>query len=185
MKQEDFNTQLQMSGCREFLALLKRTTKKKIVEKRRLKELDEQRNTKLARLFMSQTLLESDRRAKFVKCFLSIFVYHHYYSYARDAFSDIKKYHRYKEIHLLGKDTTRIQLLIEAFEKKRKIVVGEALRKWRKYEYIRNMKVNLMRRLTRRAMNKRIELCFYNWRLEAQARTVVEYHGSEGEVRKR
>lgn len=64
-------------------------------------------------------------------------------------------------------------------------MIGEALRKWRKYEYIRVMKVNLMRRLTRRAMNKRIELCFYNWRLEAQARTVVEYHGAEGEVRKR
>lgn len=76
-------------------------------------------------------------------------------------------------------------LMVETLDRKRKIVMGETLRKWRKYEYIRMMKVNLMRRLTRRAMNKRIEMCFFTWKLESQARTVVDYHSSEGEVRKR
>jgi hypothetical protein len=86
---------------------------------------------------------------------------------------------------MLNKHTVRIQLLVEALDKKRKIILGESLRKWRKNEYIRNMKINLMRRLTRKAMNKRIELCFYTWRLESTARSVVEYHSGEGELRKR
>jgi hypothetical protein len=87
---------------------------------------------------------------------MGIYLYNQYFTYARDAFSDIKKYYRYKEIYVLGKHTHRIQLMVEAIDKKRKIVMGEVLRKWRKYEYIRVMKVNLMKRLTRRAMNKRI-----------------------------
>jgi hypothetical protein len=75
--------------------------------------------------------------------------------------------------------------MVEALDKKRKIILGESLRRWRKNEYIRNMKINLMKRLTRKAMNKRIELCFYTWRLESSARSVVEYHTNEGELRKR
>lgn len=54
---------------------------------------------------------------------MGIYLYH--YTYARDAFTDIKKDDRYKEIHVLGKHTRHIQLMIEDIDKKCKIVLGE------------------------------------------------------------
>jgi hypothetical protein len=44
---------------------------------------------------------------------------------------------------------------------------------------------NLMRRLTKNAMNWRVRDLFYVWKLETEAKNVKKMHEEEGEVRKR
>jgi hypothetical protein len=44
---------------------------------------------------------------------------------------------------------------------------------------------NLMRKITRNAMNWKVRDLFYTWKLEAEAKRVKQLHEEEGEVRKR
>jgi hypothetical protein len=114
-----------------------------------------------------------------------MFVGHWLRSYATDFLSNLKLYQRARQLHLLDQKTKKTQLMVEALDKKRRQVIGQALRQFRKNLLVRTMRINLMRRLTRKAMNKRVEMCFFTWRLEAEARNVIYYHSSEGETRKR
>jgi hypothetical protein len=62
--------------------------------------------------------------------------------------------------------TDRIQKVIETFEKKRKSILNFNFRRWRRNEYEMRIERNLMRRLTKNAMNWRVKDLFYTWKLE-------------------
>lgn len=72
--------------------------------------------------------------------------------------------------------TKRIQTVIETFEKKRKSILNFYMRKWRRNEYEMRIAKNLMRKITRNAMNWRVKDLFYTWKLEAEAKRVKQVH---------
>lgn len=85
-----------------------------------------------------------------------MFVGHWVRSYATDFFANLKLYQRARQIYLLDQKTKNTQMLVEAIDNKRRKVIAQALRRFRKNLLIRTMQINLMRRLTRKAMNKRL-----------------------------
>jgi hypothetical protein len=81
--------------------------------------------------------------------------------------------------------TNRIQKVIETFEKKRKSILNVNWRRWRRNEYEMRIEKNLLKRITKNAMNWRVKDLFYSWKLESEAKKVKIMHEEEGEVKKR
>ena len=48
-----------------------------------------------------------------------------------------------------------------------------------------NIERNLLRKLTRNAMNWRVKDLFFTWKQETEAKRVKQMHEEEGEVKKR
>lgn len=55
--------------------------------------------------------------------------------------------------------------MIGTFEKKRKSILNVYLRRWRRNEYLMRIEKNLLKRITKNAMNWRSRDLFYAWKL--------------------
>ena len=60
----------------------------------------------------------------------------------------------------------KIQQVIETFEKKRKLILSTNMIKWRRNQFEIKIARNLLRKITRNAMNWRVKDSFFSWKLE-------------------
>lgn len=97
----------------------------------------------------------------------------------------MKNYNNSRDSDRLTDRTSRIQRVIATFEKKRKSILNANLRRWRRNEYVMRIEKNLLKRVTKNAMNWRVRDLFYSWKLESEAKKVKIMHEEEGEVKKR
>lgn len=77
----------------------------------------------------------------------------------------MKNYINYTAKVKISNETNKIQKVIETFEKKRKSILNFNLRRWRRHDYLMRIEFNLLKRVTRNAMNWRIKDLFFSWKL--------------------
>ena len=92
----------------------------------------------------------------------------------------IKNYGNNQEVIKKSDKTNRIQFVIETFEKKRRSILSSNMIRWRRNQYEIKIARNLLRRITRNAMNWRVKDSFFSWKLEMEAKRVKQMHEEEG-----
>lgn len=128
------------------------------------------------RAFIYETSQNKHRRSSIDRLFTSKFCPFMIHKTLEDVMTRMKNYGNNQIILKKEDRTRRIQTVIETFEKKRKSILNFYMRKWRRNEYEMRIAKNLMRKITRNAMNWRVKDLFYTWKLEAEAKRVKQVH---------
>ena len=125
------------------------------------------------------------RKSSIQRLFIDRFVFHQIQKLNQEFFTKTKNYQRYIENKNRNHKTFCIQKMIETFEKKRKNILCVNFRSWRRNQFEIKIGKNLFKRLTRQAIMNRYEGMFYSWKVETEAKRVLNHHANEGEVKKR
>jgi hypothetical protein len=116
--------------------------------------------------FMEYTAQNKFRRQTVMRLFINKLCPFMIHKVQEEVVSKIKNYGNNQEIIKKTWRTNRIQTVIETFERRRKNILNFNMRKWKRNQYEIMIGRNLMRRLTRNAMNWRVRDLFFTWKQE-------------------
>ena len=105
------------------------------------------------------------RRNTIKRLFVQKFTHYATQQVYEEFFTKTKNYFRYVEFCKKDRKTYEIQQVLETFEKKKRKMLANNIRRWRRNQFEMRMGKNLFRRLTRRAFCSRYEGMFYAWKL--------------------